>query len=253
VDVVHAHFSHDHAIARLGRPKGALLVRSVHAPRSLRWSAPIADAWTVPTAALARRLIGSPVLVLPPLLSDVFRPPDDRAALRRSLGLPDVPLVGMVSTFQPSRQHALGLDAFAAVRARVPQARLVLVGDGALEPALRAQVARLGLTDAVTFAGYQAGERFVPWLQALDEVWVLGLGNDYAARAAAQARACGVRVVAVDEGALERYADALVVPEVESVVREALTGERRPLTVEPADAVARRVLELYAQAREPRL
>ena len=81
---------------------------------------------------------------------------------------------------------------------------------------------------------------------------MLGLGNDYAARAAAQARACGVRVVAVDDGALERYADALVVPEVASVAQAALTFERRPLTVEPADAIARRVLELYAQAREAR-
>jgi glycosyltransferase involved in cell wall biosynthesis len=250
VDVVHAHFSHDHAIARLGRPKGALLVRSVHAPRSLRWSAPVADAWTVPTSELARRLIGSPVLVLPPILSDAFRPPDDREVLRRSLGLGDGPVVGMVSTFQASRRHALGLDAFAAVRARRPEARLVLVGDGALEPALRAQVERLGLAGAVTFAGYQAGERFVAWLQSLDEVWVLGLGNDFAARAAAQARACGVRVVAVDEGALERYADALVTPDVDSVAGAALTGERRPLSVEPADAIARRVLALYAQARE---
>ena len=60
------------------------------------------------------------------------------------------------------------------------------------------------------FAGYQEGPAFVRWLQALDEVWILGLGNDWSGRAAAQARACGVRVVAVREGALERLADAVV-------------------------------------------
>lgn len=249
VDVVHAHFSHDHVLARLGRPRGAALVRSVHAPRSLRWTAPVADAWTVPTLELARRLLGSPVLVLPAIVAPSFRPAEDRAALRARLGLPAGPLVGMVSTFQPSRRHAVGLDAFAKVKARVPHAHLVLVGDGVLEPALRAQVKRLGLEGAVTFAGYQSGERFVSWLQALDEAWVLGLGNDYAARAAAQARACAVRVVAVDEGALERFADAVVTPEAGAVAAAALIDARRPGTVEPVEAIARRVLELYVRAR----
>jgi glycosyltransferase involved in cell wall biosynthesis len=248
VDVVHAHFSHDHLLARLGRPKRATLVRSIHAPRSLRWSTPRADAWTVPTAELARRLVGAPVLVLPPVLSKVFVPADDRAALRRALKLPEGPVVGMVSTFQPSRRHALGLEAFATVHARRPEAHLVLVGDGRLEPQLRAQVAGLELSGAVTFAGYQPREHFVRWLQALDEVWVLGLGNDFSARAAAQARACGVRVVAVDEGALGRYADALVVPEVGAVAAAALTGERRRVELESSESIARRVLAFYETA-----
>lgn len=245
LDVVHAHFSHDHLLARLGRPKGARLFRSIHAPRSLRWSLPRADGWTVPTAELGRRLMGAPVVVLPPVLSGDFCPPGDRLAVRSTLGLGGGPLIGMVSTFQPSRRHALGLEAFVAVRARHPRARLVLVGDGVLEPELRAHVERLKLGDAVTFAGYQPRERFVPWLQALDEVWVLGLGNDYSARAAAQARACGVRVVAVDEGALDRYADALVPPEVDAVAAAGLLGARRPLTLEPGESIARRVLALY--------
>ncbi|MEW5740314.1 MAG: glycosyltransferase [Myxococcota bacterium] len=251
VDVVHAHFSHDHLLARLGRPKGARLVRSIHAPRSLRWSLPQADAWTVPTAELARRLVGSAVLVLPPIVSSDFGPPVDRQELRRALGLPPGPVVGMVSTFQPSRRHALGLEAFAALRARRPDAHLALVGDGKLEPELRSQVEGLGLASAVTFAGYQPRERFVRWLQALDEVWVLGLGNDFSARAAAQARACGVRVVAVDEGALERYADALVPPDASAVAGAALTGEVRPVVLEPGESIARRVLELYETVSRP--
>lgn len=250
VDVVHSHFSHDHVIARLGRPPGAVLVRSVHAPRSLRWTAPAADAWTVPTAQLARKRIGLPVMVLPPIVADTFVPAEDRAEAKRSLGLPEAPLIGMVSTFQASRRHALGLDAFARVHARRPDARLVLVGDGALEPELRTQVARLGLQAAVHFAGYQAGDRFVAWLQAMDEVWVLGLGNDFAGRAAAQARACGARVVAVDEGALERYADALVAADADAIDAAALRPERRSVTLEPAESVARRVLALYEQARQ---
>ena len=52
VDVVHCHFSHDHMICALGRPAGASLVRSIHAPRSLNWATPSPDAFTVPTEGL---------------------------------------------------------------------------------------------------------------------------------------------------------------------------------------------------------
>jgi glycosyltransferase involved in cell wall biosynthesis len=260
VDVVHAHFSHDHLLARLGRPRDArgrpaVLVRSLHAPRSLRRLLPHADAYTVPSEELRARLPGRRVAVLPPLVDPRFTPAPDRAGLRRALGLPPgaSPLVGMVSTFQPSRRHALGVAAFAQLRAARPAAHLVLVGDGALLPQVRAQVEALGLGAAVTFAGYQGAGAFVPWLQALDEVWVLGLGNDWSGRAAAQARACGVRVVAVREGALPQLADALVearveAPTPEAVLAASLSGGRGA-AAHPGNAeVARGVLALYREA-----
>ena len=246
VEVVHAHFSHDHLIARLGRPARAVLVRSIHAPRSLRWSLPGADAFTVPTEAEAARLPGRRVALLPPLLAPEFGPPGDRPALRAALGLAGSPLVGMVSSFQPSRRHALGISAFALLRRQRPFAHLVLVGDGALEPELREQVRAAGLEEAVTFAGYRRGADFVRWLQALDEVWVLGLGNDFSGRAAAQAAACGVRVVAVDEGALARYADAVVTTLApDAVVASSLEGGRRPAPRLSTSQVATAVIALY--------
>jgi glycosyltransferase involved in cell wall biosynthesis len=45
------------------------------------------------------------------------------------------------------------LDALVAVRKKIPDAHLVLVGDGVLRETLAAQVARLDLRDAVTFRG----------------------------------------------------------------------------------------------------
>ena len=178
VDVVHAHFTHDHLVARWGRPGGAVLIRSVHAPRSLRASLPAADAYTVPSSSLITKLVGRRVRVLPPLVDALFRPAEDREELRRELGLKGEPLVGMVSTFQASRRHELAVEAFARLRQKKAGARLVLVGDGGLVEPVREQVRRLGLEEGVTFAGYQKGEAFVRWLRALDEVWVLGLGND---------------------------------------------------------------------------
>jgi len=248
VDVVHSHFSHDHLLASLARPRGARLVRSVHAERSLRRSLPWADAYTVPSPELLRRLVRMRLpraMVLPPLVGPEFAPAQDRAALRSALGLSAGPWVGMVSTFQPSRRHGLGLTAFARLRARVPEARLALVGDGALEAEIRAQVAALGLSEAVTFAGYQSGAAFVRWLQALDEVWVLGLGNDHSGRAAAQARACGVRVLAVDEGGLSSLADVIVEANPDSIADAALSGERREVALASNRAIAGSVLSLY--------
>ena len=253
VDVVHAHFTHDHLVARWGRPREAVLVRSVHAPRSLRASLPRADAYTVPASSLMTRLRGARVQVLPPLVAPGFQPARDRESLRRELGLTGSPVWGMVSTFQASRRHELGVEAFSRLRRTHAGARLVLVGDGERVEAVRQLVQALGVSGAVTFAGYQQGEAFVRWLQALDEVWLLGLGNDWSGRTAAQARACGVRVVAVEEGNLPALADALLeAPTVEALVAATESGARA-LMAHPSNArIAADVLALYEQARASR-
>ena len=47
------------------------------------------------------------------------------------------------------------IDAFARARARVPQARMTIVGDGPDEELARARVTRLGLADCLEFVGMQ--------------------------------------------------------------------------------------------------
>jgi L-malate glycosyltransferase len=247
-DVVHCHFTHDHTLARFGRPAGATLIRSIHAPRSLRWLTPAADGWTVPVDAWARRLLGVPVAVLPALVDSAFTPPADRPAHRQKLGLGDGPIIGMVSTFQRSRHHDVALAAFALVRQRAPAAKLLLVGDGRDEPFIRGTSAALGLGELTIFAGYQSGARFIELLQAMDEVWILGLGNDHGGRAAAQARACGARVVAVDVGGLARYADVLVPCQAGAIAEAALSPRRRAMAIESPSAIAERIINLYRSA-----
>ena len=249
VDVIHCHFTHDHTVTFFGRPAMAKVVRSIHAPRSIRWSTPSAHGWTVPTEALAQQLAPRQCLVMPALVAEEFKPHPDRAALRRELGVDGAPLIGMVSTFQPSRRHDVGIEAFARLHRQRPEARLVLIGDGRLAPVLRVGVISRGITDAVTFPGYQQGPDFVRWLQAFDEVWVLGLGNDYSGRAAAQARACGVRILAVDEGALPRLADEVVAPEAQAIVNASLNGARRDLPLLTATQTAASVIGLYDRVR----
>ncbi len=67
----------------------------------------------------------------------------------------DAPLVGIIGRLLPVKNHPLFLRAAAQVRARLPNAQFVIVGDGERKDALRELAAELGLGDAVTFTGWQ--------------------------------------------------------------------------------------------------
>jgi glycosyltransferase involved in cell wall biosynthesis len=181
-------------------------------------------------------------------VSDAFRPSEDKAALRRELGIDGPPVIGMVSTFKPERNHRVAIDAFKLFRASQfgSEAMLVLVGDGAEHEGIRTLVESVGLRNRVLLPGYQSGPAFVRRLQAMDVVWILGLGNDWSARAAAQAQACNVRVIAVDEGALPAYADAVVHLDPAEIARATASV---PPIAKPRQSntdIARAVLDLYA-------
>ena len=128
----------------------------------------------------------------------------------------------MVSTFKESRNHRLGLKAFAEFHRFNPNSELILIGDGVEEDDLRKLVSDLNLKDSVLFTGYLQEFEFVNYLQGLDLVWILGLGNDWAARAAAQAKACHIKVMAVDDGALSSYADMKAVLDVNILARDTI-------------------------------
>ena len=58
------------------------------------------------------------------------------------------PLVGVVARLEPEKGHATLLDAWPEVLARVPEARLLVVGEGSLAGELHDQAERLGLLGA---------------------------------------------------------------------------------------------------------
>jgi glycosyltransferase involved in cell wall biosynthesis len=89
------------------------------------------------------------------------------------------------------------MRAFPSVRARLPDARLVVIGDGPFGPELRRAATRLGVAEAVEFRGFVSLEEKVRWLQS---AWVLvqpspkeGWGLTVV-----EAGACGTAVVATD-------------------------------------------------------
>ena len=76
-------------------------------------------------------------------------------AFRREYNIPAAaPLIGIVGRLVPVKNHALFLEAAAKIRAALPDARFVIVGDGESRAELEAQVDALGLRDAVTFTGW---------------------------------------------------------------------------------------------------
>jgi L-malate glycosyltransferase len=246
-DVIHCHMSHDHLLLGLGGFRQGLRIRSIHKLSALTSLTPAADGFTVPTERAMHRVTDSPAMLLPAVVSPSFVVDEARRAGRKELGLPTGKWIGMVSTFQPSRRHALAVQAFAELKKARSDAQLVLVGDGALKSAVEAQVAMLGLGAAVHFRGYLSGEAYLNQLQCFDELWILGLGNDAAGRAAAEARACGVRVLAVDEGALSLFADVTVEAEAQSIVEASMGAVRRVVTLPSALAIAAQLVDFYRE------
>jgi L-malate glycosyltransferase len=253
-DVVHAHFSNDHAAALLGlrrRRERPRLVRTVHSARSL---APR------PFQGLAHRRSDGVIAVCEAharLLADRFGVAPERILatrgavdavafapegpdLRQELGIaPGQPVAGIVSRVKPDRRHAELVDAFRAVADRLPEARLVVVGRGEGLDALRVQVAHRGLERQVVFAGYRTGAALAAAYRTLDVKVLLAEGNDGTCRALLEAMACGRAAVAYRFGApAEAIVDGVTGLLVEEGEVAALAGALLELLAAPSRARA---------------
>ncbi|MGM0575130.1 MAG: glycosyltransferase [Myxococcota bacterium] len=94
----------------------------------------------------------------PSIPNGIPAPPlPDEAARRRAredLGLPaDAFVIGCVARLSPEKGHRHLVDAFARVAEALPNARLVLVGDGAERSRVETQARDLGVADRVDLLG----------------------------------------------------------------------------------------------------
>lgn len=261
LDVVHAHFSNDHALALLalrGR-RQARVVRTVHSSRSLR-DRPLqgaahrrADGLIAVCQAHARLLVERfrvdprRVLASRGAVDPVAFSPDG-PDLRAELGLaPGQPAAGIVSRVKPDRRHAELIDAFALVARQLPEARLVVVGRGEGLEEIRLRAAGAGLERQVIFAGYRTGPELAAAHRTLDCKVLLAEGNDGTCRALLEAMACGRPGVAYRFGA---PAETVVDGRTGRLVPEgdvpALAGALLDLLRDPAGA---RALGAAARAR----
>ena len=74
--------------------------------------------------------------------------------LREEYGLPgEVQIVGVVARLEHEKGHPTLLEAWPQVVRRVPNARLLVVGEGSRREELEAQAAAIGIVDTVVFTG----------------------------------------------------------------------------------------------------
>ncbi|MDQ4071214.1 MAG: glycosyltransferase family 4 protein [Actinomycetota bacterium] len=103
------------------------------------------------------------------------------------------PTIVCVAKLRPEKGHDVVLNAFRLVRDEVPDARLVLVGEGEARARLEAQSRRLDLGESVHFAGVV--DEVWPYL-AEAHVFTLGSRSEAFGVAIAEAMAAGLPVVA---------------------------------------------------------
>lgn len=104
---------------------------------------------------VARGIPSSRVTVIPNAVDvDSFSPggvADEE--LKSKLGFAGANVIGFIGSFYGYEGLDLLIDALPAMLVRRPEVRLLLVGAGEQDDALRAQVARMGLQDKVVFTG----------------------------------------------------------------------------------------------------
>ncbi len=161
------------------------------------------------------------------------RRPERASAVRAPLGLDPSHLVaGAVGRLEPQKRFDLLLDAFASLKADLPQARLIIVGDGSQAGALRAHAAALGLGDTCLFTGQR--DDVADLHNGLD---LLVQSSDYEGtpNAVLEAMALGTPIVATDAGGtgqlIDHERDGLLLPcgdaaVLASAMRRALTDRQ---------------------------
>ncbi|MBI4241965.1 MAG: glycosyltransferase [Candidatus Rokubacteria bacterium] len=169
----------------------------------------------------AKRIRPSKVVVVPNGRDlSLFKPGMAADGVRQELGLePHVPVVGVVGRLEPQKGHLFVLDAFPSVLAELPEARLLIVGDGSLRRALEGRAARLGISGRVLFTGFRTD---VPrLLDAMDLAVLPSLFE-------------GMPLTAIEAAAMARPVVATRVDGTPEVVRDGITGRLVP----PGDPVA---------------
>lgn len=177
--------------------------------------------------------------------------PRHQGHFRAAYDIPaQVPLIGSVGRLVPIKNHALLLEAAVRVRAVLPTAHFVIVGDGDLRPAIEAQAQALGLARAVTFTGFLRDLR--PVYSDLDAL-VISSHNEGTPVSIIEALAAGVPVVSTAVGGvpdlLQQGAFGRLVPpgDAQALAQALIAAVLAPPT--DHEAIQRAVLAEYDIAR----
>jgi glycosyltransferase involved in cell wall biosynthesis len=215
-DVLHSHMVHANLMARALRlfvpiPAVVSTIHNVYEGGRLRmaayrWTNGLVDHMTIVSDAAAdrfvtERIVPRELLTVVPngVDTDLFRnvPPEARESVRRSLGLGGEFVWLAVGRFEVAKDYPNMLQAFAKVRASHPQAVLLLVGRGSLQPETEALARSLGLEGAVRFPGVRAD---VPEVMSAADGYVMSSAWEGMPMVLLEAGAAGLPIVATRVG-----------------------------------------------------
>lgn len=180
-------------------------------------------------------------------------------------GAPKPPVVAMLAALEDRKQHLKLIEQFAIVLKRVPDARLVLAGEGKLRERIAARIAELGLQSRVHLLGYRTDpERII----ALADVCLLCSLREGLPRSVLQYLAVGRPAVVFHVEGIERLVvdgrNGLVLPQgewqrlmdgiadllLDPERRAAMAGAAKATDLSPWDAslMAGKTLAVYDEA-----
>ncbi len=245
-DAIHAHSSHDHALAAAaagGKGSRIRIVRTLHHLRHARPDAFMrsvfrrTDAFAFANRAIAEAAGGAGAtgpVHSPVVDTNLFSPRTGPKSARAMAGIPEgVFVVGTVGKLAPGRGHE---EAIAAAAPLGEAAMLLHVGKGEHLPALRSLAEQLGSSSRNIFVGYQ-DEALPDFYRAMDVFLFTASGSQQGQRAMLEAMAAGVPVV------------ALPVPGVSDVLTDGVEGFVAADVSAARDALRRLAAEPELRAR----
>jgi glycosyltransferase involved in cell wall biosynthesis len=200
----------------------------------------------------------------------IFHPVDEptRASLRdgvaAEVGQPVAgPLLLFAGRLEGQKDPLLLADAFAAFAERQPEARLLIAGEGTLEPQMRRRLETAGVAGCAHFLGPVARPRLAELMQAADAMLITS-AFETGPTVGLEALACGLPVVTTAVGQVSRVvadgrAGVTAASRAPDILADGLhwvvgqpSGELRAASAAAAAPyLANRVLEeLYAYNRE---
>jgi gamma-polyglutamate biosynthesis protein CapA len=218
-DIVHTHgFRSDVVDGAVARAEGIAVVSTCHGfidsdlrgrlyqwlqRRALRrFDATIAVSTPIETRLRAADIPAARIHLVPNCFSQRSAAMT-REEARRALRLPDAPLIGWVGRLTNEKGADVALEAFA--RLKCPIARLVIIGEGRDEEALRSRAAELGVSGRIHWCGAipNAGTLFPAF-----DVFLLSSRSEGTPITLFEAMAAGVPIIATRVGGVPDVIDS---------------------------------------------
>ncbi len=140
-----------------------------------------------------------------------------KSEIKKSLGLADMPVIGIVGRLSDVKGHSYLIEAMQKVLEKIPQARLVVVGEGKIKERLVSLSRRLRIEKSILFI---PSVKDTSEILSIMDVFVMPSLKEGLGLALMEAMAAGLAVVGSDVGGIK------------DLVRDGQTG----LLVKPADA-----------------